>query len=32
VLQKPFLPEELLEAINHLLRPKRRRKTKLRDK
>lgn len=25
VLQKPFLPEELLEAIKHVLRPKRRR-------
>jgi CheY-like chemotaxis protein len=32
VLQKPFLPEELLEAIKHLLRPKRRRKAKLRDR
>ena len=25
VLQKPFLPEELLEAIEHVLRPKHRR-------
>jgi len=30
VLQKPFLPEELLEAIKHLLRPKRRRTAKRR--
>jgi CheY-like chemotaxis protein len=28
VLQKPFLPEELLEAIKHVLRPKRRRTVK----
>jgi CheY-like chemotaxis protein len=28
VLQKPFLPGELLEAIKHLLRPKRRRTAK----
>ena len=28
VLQKPFFPEELLEAIKHLLRPKRRRTAK----
>jgi CheY-like chemotaxis protein len=27
VLQKPFLPEELLEAVKHALRPKRRRPT-----
>ena len=30
VLQKPFLPEELLEAIKHVLRPKRRRSAKKR--
>jgi CheY-like chemotaxis protein len=30
VLQKPFLPEELLEAIEHVLRPKRRRPVKKR--
>jgi CheY-like chemotaxis protein len=30
VLQKPFLPEELLEAIKHVLRPKRRRTAKKR--
>jgi CheY-like chemotaxis protein len=30
VLPKPFLPEELLEAIKHLLRPKRRRTAKKR--
>jgi CheY-like chemotaxis protein len=30
VLQKPFLPEELLEAIKHVLRPKRRRTGKKR--
>jgi CheY-like chemotaxis protein len=28
VLQKPFLPEELLEAIKHVLRPKYRRTVK----
>ena len=28
VLQKPFLPEELLEAIKHVLRPKRRQTAK----
>jgi CheY-like chemotaxis protein len=28
VLQKPFLAEELLEAIEHVLRPKRRRTTR----
>lgn len=30
VLQKPFLPEELLEAINRVLRPKRRQTAKKR--
>jgi DNA-binding NtrC family response regulator len=30
VLQKPFLPEELLEAIKHVLQPKRRRTAKKR--
>ncbi len=30
VLQKPFLPEELLEAIKHVLRPKHRRVKKKR--